>query len=285
MAGRNGHADADVSEIGRYLREMLDTRYIAITMAGSGVLLLDENGQSTHLPTYPLPGGGEVGAGDSFIAAMALALAAGADARTAARIGIDAATIACTKRRTSIVTRRELLQRVSLSEGTQPVAARSLKDVATQIEVERHARRRIVFTNGVFDILHAGHVQLLRQAKALGDVLVVGVNSDESVRRLKGPRRPVNREQDRLALIAAIDVVDYAFIFGEDSPAEAIRSLRPDVHVKGGDYTEDSLPEIGAVREVGAEVRILPLLHGRSTTKVIQRISDQAGNDLADDVG
>ncbi len=124
----------------------------------------------------------------------------------------------------------------------------------------------------MFDILHAGHVQLLRRARALGDVLVVGLNSDASTRRLKGPTRPVNRESDRIALVSALDVVDYAVLFDEDTPAELIRAIRPHVHVKGGDYLAESLPEIGAVHEVGAEVEILSLVAGRSTTALIDRI-------------
>jgi D-beta-D-heptose 7-phosphate kinase/D-beta-D-heptose 1-phosphate adenosyltransferase len=135
----------------------------------------------------------------------------------------------------------------------------------------------------VFDILHAGHVQLLRRARALGDVLVVGLNSDASTRRLKGPTRPVNRESDRIALVSALDVVDYAVLFDEDTPAELIRTIRPHVHVKGGDYLAESLPEIGAVHEVGAEVEILSIVAGRSTTALIDRIvaTASAGSDGA----
>ena len=104
----------------------------------------------------------------------------------------------------------------------------------------------------------------------------MGINSDASVRHLKGPQRPVNHEQDRLALVSALDVVDYALIFAEDTPAEVIRALKPDVHVKGGDYQADLLPEIDAIREVGARVEILPLLNGRSTTNVINQIAAQS---------
>ncbi len=131
---------------------------------------------------------------------------------------------------------------------------------------------RIVLTSGSFDLVHLGHVKYLARAKELGDVLVVGVNSDASTRRLKGPTRPINHERDRVALVAALDPVDYAILFEEDTPAETIRALRPDVHVKGGDYTAESLPEVDAVREVGARIEILSLVEGRSTTNVIKRI-------------
>jgi rfaE bifunctional protein nucleotidyltransferase chain/domain len=134
--------------------------------------------------------------------------------------------------------------------------------------------RRLVFTNGVFDLLHAGHVGLLAEAKALGDVLVVGVNDDESVRRLgKGPDRPINPLADRLAVLEALRAVDAAVPFSEDTPEALIEALRPEVHVKGGDYREDDLPEARLVRSYGGEVVILPLLQGRSTTEIVRRLT------------
>ncbi len=256
-------------EIGRKLRGMLRSSMIAVTLAEQGVLLTGPDGGQAHLPCHPVSRASDVGAGDTFTAATAMALAAGALTEQAVRIGIDAAAIAVTRGRTSTVSAQDLLRRVSLADAT-PV--RSLKDVVAQLEIDRFHGKRIVFTNGVFDILHAGHINLLRRAKALGDILVVGINSDASARRLKGPRRPVNREADRLALVSALDAVDYAVIFEEDTPAEVIRSLRPDVHVKGGDYQADTLPELDAVREVGAEIAILSLVEGRSTTSLIDRI-------------
>jgi D-beta-D-heptose 7-phosphate kinase / D-beta-D-heptose 1-phosphate adenosyltransferase len=263
-------ADLELAhEIGQKLRGMLRTSTIAVTMAEQGVLLTGPDGEQSHVPCHPVSRASDVGAGDTFTAATAMALAAGALTEQAVSIGIDAASIAITRGRTSIVSAQDLLRRVSLAEAT-PV--RSLKEVVAQLEIDRYHGKRIVFTNGVFDILHAGHVNLLRRARALGDVLVVGINSDASTRRLKGPRRPVNREADRLALVSALDAVDYAVIFEEDTPAEVIRTLRPDVHVKGGDYQADTLPELDAVREVGAEIAILSLVEGRSTTSLIDRI-------------
>jgi D-beta-D-heptose 7-phosphate kinase/D-beta-D-heptose 1-phosphate adenosyltransferase len=141
---------------------------------------------------------------------------------------------------------------------------------------ERSAGRTVVFTNGVFDILHAGHIHFLRQAKALGDVLVVGINTDRSVRRLKGENRPITGERDRLALVAALDPVDHVVLFDDDDPSWLIRTLRPHIHVKGGDYADEVLPEAAAVREVGGQVVILPLVGGKSTSGVIDRIVELA---------
>jgi D-beta-D-heptose 7-phosphate kinase/D-beta-D-heptose 1-phosphate adenosyltransferase len=268
-------------EIGRKLRGRLCTSTIAVTMADQGVLLTGPDGKQAHVPCHPVSRASDVGAGDTFTAATTMALAAGAQTEQAVRIGIDAASIAITRGRTSTVSVQDLLRRVSLPEAT---LVRSIKEVVAQLEIERFHGKRIVFTNGVFDILHAGHVNLLRRAKALGDVLVVGINSDASTRRLKGPRRPVNREADRLALVSALDAVDYAVIFEEDTPAEIIRTVRPHVHVKGGDYQAETLPELDAVREVGAEIAILSLVEGRSTTSVIDRIVATAARHNTDRV-
>jgi len=261
---------AEAELVGKRLLELTDAQHVAVTLAQDGVMLLDRSGAAHHLPAHPVPHAADVGAGDSFTAALALALASGADAVLAAHIGIDAAGIAVTEKRTSTVGHQELLRRVSL-DGSAPNL--SLKTLAALLDAERYAGKTIVFTNGVFDILHAGHVQLLQRAKRLGDVLVVGVNNDASVRRLKGSSRPINHEADRVALVAALDPVDYALLFEADTPADLIRAIRPHIHVKGGDYTAEILPEIDAVREVGAEIEILSLVEGRSTTNVIQKIA------------
>jgi glycerol-3-phosphate cytidylyltransferase len=133
--------------------------------------------------------------------------------------------------------------------------------------------KRLVFTNGVFDILHAGHVQYLEAAKRLGDVLIVGVNTDESVRRLgKGPDRPVNTLEDRIAVLSALRSVDGVLAFGEDTPIALIKSLHPEIHVKGGDYDPELMPETPIVRSYGGTVVILPTLEGRSTTETLRRL-------------
>ncbi|MCG9895217.1 MAG: D-glycero-beta-D-manno-heptose 1-phosphate adenylyltransferase [Fimbriimonadaceae bacterium] len=133
--------------------------------------------------------------------------------------------------------------------------------------------RRLVFTNGVFDILHAGHVTLLEAAREQGDMLIVGLNSDDSVRRLgKGPERPINPLADRMRVVGALRCVDGVLSFEEDTPVELIRRLKPDVHVKGGDYRPEDLPETAVVEASGGRVVIIPLLEGRSTTSVVRRM-------------
>jgi rfaE bifunctional protein nucleotidyltransferase chain/domain len=137
----------------------------------------------------------------------------------------------------------------------------------------RAQRRRLVFTNGCFDLLHVGHVRYLQAARALGDALLVAVNGDASVRALKGPARPINTEQDRAEVLAALACVDFVMIFDSPRATETIRMVRPDIYAKGGDYTLDSLDpaERAVLEEVGTEIRILPLVPGKSTTATIAR--------------
>ena len=142
----------------------------------------------------------------------------------------------------------------------------------------RHGKK-LVFTNGVFDILHAGHVKYLAEAREMGDMLVVGLNSDASARALgKGPGRPVNQEEDRAAVLRALRSVDAVVLFDDPTPERLIRAIRPEIHVKGGDYRPDDLPEAAAVREYGGEIRILPFLEGRSTTGILEKAARGTAN-------
>lgn len=136
------------------------------------------------------------------------------------------------------------------------------------------AGRRLVFTNGCFDLLHAGHVRYLQQARGLGDALAVGLNSDRSVRELKGEGRPINPQDDRAEVLAALGCVDYVVIFDGKRATDVLRTVRPHLYAKGGDYTPDSLDpeERGALSAAGAEIKILPLVPGRSTTTVVERL-------------
>lgn len=146
------------------------------------------------------------------------------------------------------------------------------RELAAVLAQERAAGRTVVFTNGVFDLLHAGHARYLQAAKALGDVLVVAINTDASCRRLKGGDRPFVPEGDRAELLAALASVDYVTFFDEDTPVETLALLQPAIHVKGGDYRPDDLPETPTVRAYGGTVQVLPFHSGRSTTTLASRI-------------
>lgn len=138
----------------------------------------------------------------------------------------------------------------------------------------REAGATVVFTNGCFDILHAGHVRYLEQAKSYGDILVLGLNTDASVRENKGPRRPINSERDRAEVVGALRAVDYVVLFGEKTAERIIEKVRPDVYVKGADYEGKPLPEADVVKRWGGRVAFVPMVAGRSTTHVIEKIQE-----------
>ena len=154
---------------------------------------------------------------------------------------------------------------------------RAGKGLFDTIAQEKRAGKSVVFTNGCFDILHAGHVRYLTEAKKLGDVLVVGLNSDESVRKLKGAGRPVNSEADRAEVLAGLRAVDHVVVFPEDTAEEMVRQLQPDVYVKGGDYSLERLPESAIVASYGGRTVLVPMVEGRSTSNVIRKLQQQDG--------
>ncbi|MDD6135015.1 MAG: D-glycero-beta-D-manno-heptose 1-phosphate adenylyltransferase [Selenomonadaceae bacterium] len=148
----------------------------------------------------------------------------------------------------------------------------STDDIAAFCEVLRKGGKKVVFTNGCFDILHAGHVTYLEKARSFGDCLVLGLNTDASVRANKGPSRPINSELDRAKVVGGLKAVDYVVLFGEQTAEKLIAKVKPDVYVKGGDYTLDTLPEAKIVMGYGGKVEFVTMVEGRSTTNVIQKI-------------
>jgi rfaE bifunctional protein nucleotidyltransferase chain/domain len=159
-----------------------------------------------------------------------------------------------------------------MSSPTHP--ASKVLSLPDAVSWRRSVSGKVVFTNGVFDLLHPGHIDVLLGARRAGDALVVGLNSDDSVRRLKGPERPVRGEAERAYVLAALAMVDAVVIFGEDTPFETIIAVRPDVLVKGGDYTESTVVGAREVRAWGGSVAIIPLTPGQSTTSIIKRLRD-----------
>lgn len=148
------------------------------------------------------------------------------------------------------------------------------KDLNYIVNTLKAAGKRIVFTNGCFDVLHAGHVRYLAEAKKLGDILFVGLNSDASVRCLKGPERPVNPEEDRVEVVSALTAVDFVVVFQEQTAEKLVAQIQPHVYVKGGDYEVKSLPEAGVVAGYGGETVLIPEIKGRSTTNILRRIKN-----------
>ncbi|VXB81936.1 D-beta-D-heptose 7-phosphate kinase / D-beta-D-heptose 1-phosphate adenylyltransferase [Microbacterium sp. 8M] len=256
-----------------------------VTLDRSGTLLLPAGGRPHRTYAHPLPEKQASGAGDVFSAALAVARGAGVPLEAATDLAQQAADVAVRKPGTCVCTLDELTDWL----GRPAESALGVEELADRLDAHRRAGHRIVFTNGCFDVLHRGHTTYLRQAKRLGDVLVVAVNSDDSVQRLKGPDRPVNRDRDRADVLAELSCVDYVTVFAEDTPRALIRRLRPDVYAKGGDYSPEMLPETPDVRAVGGEVVILDYVADHSTTQIIGRIrstaegSDGAGGGSAQD--
>lgn len=258
-----------IKERGQELLKRTGAQIAAVTLDEEGALIF-ERGEATPYRTYarPQPHSRAAGAGDTFVSALALSLAAGGHLENAAEIASAAASIVVGKEGTSACFLDELRDHFSTSEKYFT----DVFQLAGRMAAYRREARRIVFTNGCFDILHRGHIAYLNRAKAFGDILIVGLNSDASVRRLKGPSRPINSLEDRAQILAALSCVDHIVPFDGDTPHELIRVIRPDIFVKGGDYTLETLPEASLVEELGGTVEILPYLENHSTTRIIERI-------------
>jgi D-beta-D-heptose 7-phosphate kinase/D-beta-D-heptose 1-phosphate adenosyltransferase len=259
------------SQIAAYEAEILKltgAQIAAVTIDTEGALIFERGQPPYRTYARPHPHSQAAGAGDTFVSALALALAAGAQTTTAAELASAAAAVVVAKDGTTPCDLQEL--RATVAHEHKVVA--DLAMLKARLATYREHGRRVVFTNGCFDILHRGHITYLSRAKALGDVLIVGLNDDESIRRLKGERRPINTLEDRAGVLAALSCVDHIVPFAEDTPAELIRLVRPDIFVKGGDYTRETLPEAALVEELGGQVEILAYLDNRSTTGIIERI-------------
>jgi D-beta-D-heptose 7-phosphate kinase/D-beta-D-heptose 1-phosphate adenosyltransferase len=259
---------ASVLSVADRLPAVLGAQVVAVTLDRDGAVVCERGRPPYRTYTRPISSSRASGAGDSFTSGLALALAAGADVPTAAEVASAAAAVVTGREGTSSCSADDLRQHVL---GVT-VRLENWLRLAERVAFHRRQGRQVVFTNGCFDLLHRGHIDFLNRAKALGDVLVVGLNSDASIRRLKGAGRPVNRLADRAGVLAALSCVDHLASFDGPTAAELVELLRPEIYAKGGDYTEVMVPEAPAVEGYGGIVRILPYLEDRSTSGIIERI-------------
>jgi D-beta-D-heptose 7-phosphate kinase/D-beta-D-heptose 1-phosphate adenosyltransferase len=256
-------------------REMLDDLDLAallITRSEKGMLLIDESDEPEFLSTRALEVYDVTGAGDTVIAVLAAALASGASLKSSAQISNLAAGLVVGKIGVASVTPSEL--QVALHRRGQ--GGRGLvseEELLPLVGEARERNERIIMTNGCFDVLHAGHVAYLEEAKSLGDRLIVAINDDNSVRRLKGEPRPVNELQDRMAVLTGLASVDWVVPFSEDTPERVIGAVLPDVLVKGGDYRPDEIAGSKDVLQNGGEVRVLAFREGQSSSRIIDKLS------------
>jgi D-beta-D-heptose 7-phosphate kinase/D-beta-D-heptose 1-phosphate adenosyltransferase len=245
-----------------------------LTLDRQGMYLLEAGKLGEHLPTRPRNVYDVTGAGDMVLAALTMAMAAGASWMQAAQIANVAGGLEVEKFGIVPITKEEIIDELHRQDTNSRGKERGARQLAKELDRRRksHPESKIVFTNGVFDILHAGHVQYLEFSRKQGDVLIVGVNSDESVRRLKGPTRPVNSLGDRMAVLAGLQAVDYVVSFEEETPATLIAELQPDILIKGDDYANKEVVGRDTVEKRGGKVVLAPFLQGRSTTSTIQKM-------------
>ncbi len=265
-------SEADLVEKAQALLADFEIDAILVTRSEKGMTLITAQGPELHIPTVAREVYDVTGAGDTVISALATALAAGSELPQACAIANTAAGIVVAKLGTSTVSRIELIKALSLSHGESGFGSVSEDQLAYALEQARLRGERVVMTNGCFDILHAGHVSYLKQAKDLGDRLIVAVNDDASVKRLKGEGRPVNQVDRRMAVLAGLASVDWVVPFSEDTPQRIIARLLPDLLVKGGDYKIEEIAGGEEVMASGGSVMVLGFEDGISTTKIIENI-------------
>jgi D-beta-D-heptose 7-phosphate kinase/D-beta-D-heptose 1-phosphate adenosyltransferase len=258
-----------VASLGTRLRDELGLEALLVKLSEEGMLLLARGKEPRRITAHAREVFDVTGAGDTVLAALGVAVGCGLPLFEAAEVANRAAGCAVSRAGTAPVHWADLLEGTAGSPHEKLVDRAHLPALASML---RRAHRRVVFTNGCFDLLHPGHVKLLSEARRGGDVLVVGLNSDESVKRLKGEGRPILSESDRAQVLGGLDAVDFVVVFDEDTPEALIRELRPHALVKGGDYTEATVVGAPFVRSYGGDVVLVPLVEGRSTSSMLARL-------------
>ncbi|MRI31954.1 bifunctional heptose 7-phosphate kinase/heptose 1-phosphate adenyltransferase [Endozoicomonas sp. OPT23] len=267
------NSEQELVEKGRKLLADIDLEALLITRSEHGMTLIRKDAPELHLPARAREVFDVTGAGDTVISTLATALAAGSDLPTSAALANIAAGIVVAKLGTATVSMPELRREVNRELGVERGVV-SKEQLLVALEDARAHGEKIVFTNGCFDIVHAGHVGYLEQARQQGDRLVLAINSDASVKRLKGEGRPINSEDRRMTVLAGLEAVDWVVCFEEDTPENLLRDVKPDVLVKGGDYSIDEVVGAPIVYEYGGDVKVLAFLDNCSTTAIVEKIRE-----------
>lgn len=275
--GRVLNTPAEALDSAAQLREQLDMEAAIVTLDKEGMALVHRNGRRVHFLTRPRAVYDITGAGDMVMSVLGMALATGADYDAAIRLANIAGGLEVEKIGVVTLTRDDILadilhsgsiEKSDFGPGMEKLRSRSA--LSRELDGRRRLGQKIAFTNGCFDVLHAGHVQYLREARRQADVLVVGLNSDASVRALKGQGRPINPLDARAFVLGSLESVDYVTVFDEATPLELIQALRPDVLVKGADYRREEVVGADFVEANGGQVHLAPLREGYSTTRLLQ---------------
>ena len=274
LTGMPVETDDEIVTAAEYLRTKCNNKYVLCTCGARGMVLVGDSKPAHFVPAECREVFDVSGAGDTTIAYLAASMANSIDMDESVAIANYAAGIQVGKVGTSSVYIHEVRDYLSNKD------AGSFHKILTPSELpsfrSEHKDKKIVFTNGCFDILHVGHKRYLEQASTLGDVFVIGVNSDASVKRLKGPSRPVNPEQDRMEILSALGFVDYVVLFDEDTPYELIKTIQPDILVKGGDYSIENVVGRDIVEARGGRVELIQFVEGKSTSNIINKINTQS---------
>jgi len=265
------HGESDLISRGQALRETLELDALLITRGEQGMTLLQHNRQPLHLPAQAREVFDVTGAGDTVVAVLAAALAAGSTLQDAMALANIAAGLAVARLGTASISGPELRRAVQSMHGLGR-GVMSEAQLVGAVEDARASGERIVFTNGCFDIIHAGHVGYLADAKKLGQRLIVAINDDDSVRRLKGESRPINPVERRMAVLAGLEAVDWVVSFSEDTPERLLSLLKPDILVKGGDYAPDQVVGAELVKAYGGDVKVLAFLDNCSTSAIVEKV-------------
>lgn len=272
--GADMHDTATLLQKAEQLRQQLHLDFLAVTRGEEGISLL-EGAQPYHLAATARQVFDVSGAGDTVIATLAAGLAVGLDRQQALHLANLAAGVVVGKVGTMPIQHHELLHELAISD-TQEQADKicNLPDLLTRTARWRATGEKVVFTNGCFDLLHAGHVTYLEQARKLGDKLVLGLNTDRSISALKGPTRPVIHEANRARVMAALEAIDAVILFDDDTPLELIKQVKPDILVKGDDYSEDQVVGGVEVKTWGGRVALIPVVAGLSTSNIIKKLGN-----------
>ena len=266
-------ADKRVEQVyknGQAILKETGAENVVVTLDTDGVVLLRQGKKSFRLECEPQDQKNTIGAGDTFVSALTLGLASKLNMEVATEIAAAAAAIVVQKEGTTGCSNNQLKAHFN----SVPKFISNHEDLVNTIAELKKKGKKIVFTNGCFDLIHKGHIALLNKAREAGDVLFVGVNDDESVRKVKGHDRPINNLEDRITVLAGLQSIDYLISFAEESPVELIKTIQPDIFIKGAHYTEKSIPEAPLLKKIGCEVKIISSLEDISTTGLINKINE-----------
>jgi D-beta-D-heptose 7-phosphate kinase/D-beta-D-heptose 1-phosphate adenosyltransferase len=265
----------DLGRAAEYLLNLTKAQAILITQGKDGMSLYQNKEKLVSIPTVAKEVFDVTGAGDTVISVFSMAVFVGFDYKEAAWLSNMAASVVVGKVGTAVVTLEEInefLQDEMLRTSQTVLELEELKKI---ISMAKSTDKKVVFTNGCFDIIHGGHIEFLQKAKSMGDILVVGLNTDQSVKKLKGENRPIKNEKERANILAALKYIDYITLFSESTPEKLIREIKPDILVKGDDYKIDEVVGREIVEGYGAKVELIPIVQGHSTTQTLAKIMEK----------